>query len=172
MSQGKVCTLWAWFSSSEEKRSGKLQNRRLSCTKNKVMILDQYLVEPFTVSAPVPPTSMEIFLPARHTNLQMCPFPRTCCTSLDPQNQTFSALPTLKLHSHSVARSPLWINHPQFAQFCLSWCIFSLSAHSLVPSIWGRVPGDLCPGNYSTGLASLFYIPGRIQTPFTDMGSW
>lgn len=78
----------------------------------------------------------------------MCPFPRTCCTSLDPRSQSFSALPTLKLHSHSVARFPcnvLWINHPQLPQLFLP-PYFLLPLGSLHPppwEIWGSHPSPI-----------------------------
>lgn len=166
------------------KRAGKLQNRRLSCTKNKVATVDQYLGKSFTVSAAVPPTSMEIFLPARHTspsNVSLSqnvlhlpprspPGPREpnllclACTKI-----TFPSCGTFSLEC-----SPLWISHPQFSQFCLPWCIFYVSAHScfppLVPFVWGRGPGDPCPAHlfYRFGLPVLH--PWKDPDPLHSRG--
>lgn len=99
VSQGEICTVWAQFASSEEKRSGKLQNRRLSCKKNETIILGQYLEESFTVSAPVPPTGMEIFLPVRHTN---------------PSNVSLS-----QNVLHFPPRSPPWTHGTKPSLLCL-----------------------------------------------------
>lgn len=164
VSQGKVCTVWAPFASSEEERSGKRQNRRLSCKKNKIIISEQYLEESFAVSAPVPPTSMEIFLLLRHPSLSdvslsqnVLHFP-PCSPAW-----THGTKPSLLCpHENYIpivwhACPELEIRHPQFPQFFLPLCIFYLSAHSCLPpwfppctslgklgnSAWGPLPSPV-----------------------------